>query len=70
MRLRGNPDFAKVMEAVRDYELTVTDWMVSHDAPHVYRDQGAVQALKQFQTVVEDAPETLNRLSVRQRNTP
>lgn len=70
MRLRGNPDFTKVMEAVRDYELVLLDWMVSHDAPLVYRDQGAVQALKVFQSTVEDAPEMLNRLTVKQRNTP
>ena len=65
VRLRGNPDFTKVMEAVRDYELAMTDWMVSHEAPTVYRDQGAISALRQFRSVVESAPEMLRKLSTK-----
>ena len=65
-RIRGGPDAAKLMEAGRDYELTLTETLVhATDVVQISRNQGAIKALRELRETFESAPETIRKLTPR-----
>lgn len=70
-RLRGNPDFAKFLEVSQEYERELTERVVgSTDLVQIHRAAGGVQALRELRAFYDSAPETIAKMSGKQRNTP
>ena len=63
-RLRGNPDVAKLFEAVLEYERELTERLVGAEhASVVSQTQGAIKALREFREAFNSAPVTIAKIA-------
>jgi hypothetical protein len=70
-RLRGSHDFGKFLELVREYEALCVEQMIGAQDESVIRAaQGGVRALRILRITYESAPDQLDRMSGKSRNTP
>lgn len=59
--LRGNRDFAVVMESVAEHQLEETQRCIDADAPLQIRAAGAVKALQWWHWAYEEAPKAFEK---------
>lgn len=59
--LRGNKDFAVVMEGLHEHTLEELTRCTDGDGPVLYRAQGATKALKWWTDSFQSAPVTLEK---------
>jgi hypothetical protein len=63
-RLRGSPDAAKLIEAVREYELELTETLIGSSTEGQNRFlQGGIKALRAFRETFSSAPDTIRKLT-------
>jgi hypothetical protein len=63
-RLRGNPDVAKLIEAVKDHEVELTERLihVPEGAFGANQCQGAIKVLRLLRETLDSAPATIEKL--------
>jgi hypothetical protein len=62
-RLRGNPDVAKLFEAVKEYELELTESLIGSSTEGQNRFlQGGIKTLRVIRETFDSAPDTLAKL--------
>jgi hypothetical protein len=65
-RLRGNPDVAKLFEAVTEYETALTESLISSSNEGQNRFlQGGIRSLREVRHAFDSAPETIQKLTSR-----
>lgn len=64
--LRGNKDFAVVMEGLHEHTLEELIRCTDGDGPVLYRAQGATKALKWWTDTFQSAPVTLEKFKTQQ----
>lgn len=64
--LRGNRDFAVVMEGLAEHKAEETQRCVDHEGATQLRASGAVKTIQQWQDFLRDAPATLEKLKSQQ----
>jgi hypothetical protein len=70
-RLRGSPDFARFLEVSQEYERELTERAVSStDTVQMHRAAGGVLAIRELRELYHSAPESVTKMSGKQRNTP